>query len=56
MPPLIATKAKCQRCMYSIAVEVGKMLPAGFVSCKERFMAMNLAPLPLSVLIALDVS
>ena len=25
-----------QRCMYTIAVEVGKMLPVGFVSCKER--------------------
>ena len=33
---LIAMKAKWQRCMYSIAVEVGTVLPMGFVSCKER--------------------
>ena len=31
--------------MYSIAVEVGTVLPAGIVSCKDRFVAMNLADL-----------
>ena len=33
---LIATRAQWQRGMYSIAVEVGTVLPVGFVSCKER--------------------
>ena len=33
---LMATAAEWQRGMYSIAVEVGTVLPVGFVSCNER--------------------
>ena len=43
-------KAWWHRCMYSTAVEVSKILLAGFVSCRVRRMATNLAPLQVSSL------
>ena len=50
MPPLIATKAKWRRCMYTTAVEVGKILLAEFVCCREHSWRRRLALVQVSSL------